>query len=157
MADTCDEPRSFARCVGIKCVSIKGMELRLFIVSTFSSYTNTARKTFIHARNSAAREEKLRVARLILTRRNFLAAFVAIRNLKFSSRTERVHLKHGKVGLWSREICTPSLNVIAALAAWSNYHPRKEQKRHCRNPNISLRERHCRILEYLQLDRLCSG
>ena len=32
--------------------------------------------------------EWLKVARLILTRRNLLAAFVALTNLKFSSRTE---------------------------------------------------------------------
>lgn len=41
--------------------------------------------------------EELRIARLILTRRNFLAAFSSRTNLKFPSRTERVHLKRGKL------------------------------------------------------------
>lgn len=143
----------------VKCVSIKrdGVTRARFCLSflRFPSYSNTARNFYPRLEFQPLYAEEPRVARLILTRRNFLMAFVAITNLKFSSRTERVHLKGGKVGLWSRGICTATVNVIVALAAWSNYHPRKERKRHCRNPNISLRERPA-FWNHRQLDRIYS-
>lgn len=128
----------------------------MFIVSTFSSFTQVQRETFIRARNLTAREE-LRIARSNLDtvklprgirRSNVSEIFVTYRARSFKARQSWFAEPRGSVHPLAK--CNRGSRSSVKLSS-----RQRAEERHCRNPNISLHERHCRILEYLQLDRFC--